>query len=180
MAIDEVLASRIRSVLSSTGGITEKSMFGGVAWMLNGNMALGITSKGDLMARVGPDAHQWALGQPGARPMDFAGRPMVGMVFVDGTGHATEDDLARWAGLALTYVSTLPRKADKPVRSVPLAKPVAKKPASKPAAKKPAAKKKPAASAKKKPAAKKPAAKKKPAASANKKPAASAKKPKRR
>lgn len=142
MAIDEALAGRVRDGLSGTGGIEEKKMFGGIAWMLGGNMALGITGKGDLMVRVGADAHQDALRQPGARPMDFAGRPMVGMVFVGPTGIKNAADLRRWIDRALRFVTSLPAKAKKPSTKARTVAPTMKKGE---ARKKPAAPKKPAA-----------------------------------
>ena len=77
MAYDEGLAERIRDTLSDLNDTTEMKMFGGLAFLLNGNMAVGIV-KDDLMVRVGAEAHDDLLALPGARPMDFSGRPMKG------------------------------------------------------------------------------------------------------
>ena len=91
MTYDEGLAERIRETLGEPPGLTERKMFGGIAFMLNGNMACGII-RDELMARVGPDAFDQALSRPHVREMDFAGRPMKGMVFVEPAG--VEDDAA--------------------------------------------------------------------------------------
>ena len=111
MAFDEVLASRIRAAVAGIPNITEMKMFGGLAFMHQGNMVLGVV-KEDLMARVGADAHPDALRQPGARPMDFAGRPMVGMVFVGPAGTAG-DQLATWVDRAMAYARTMEPKKPK-------------------------------------------------------------------
>ncbi len=110
MAFDETLAGRIRSVLEHQQGMTEKKMFGGLAFMLNGNMCCGVT-KDQLMLRLGEKEAAEALAQPHARPMDFTGRPMKGMVFVDPAGTASEEDLRGWVQRAVAFVSTLPAKA---------------------------------------------------------------------
>jgi hypothetical protein len=77
MAYDEKLAQRVRQALSGQDGIVEKKMFGGLAFMLHGNMSVGV-EKDRLMVRVGPDRYDEALARPHARPMDFTGRPMKG------------------------------------------------------------------------------------------------------
>ena len=133
MAYDEGLAERIRSVLEDAGDVTEKRMFGGVAFLLRGKMFVGIV-KDDLMVRVGPDDYEAALTRPFARPMDFTGTAMAGYVFVAPEGMDEDDVLEDWVRRGLRFAATL-----------------------KPSEKKPAAKK---ASAKKKPSAKKPVAKK--------------------
>ena len=109
MAYDEGLAERIRSILDGEPGITEKKMFGGIAFLHHGHMFIG-TAKGDLMVRVGPELHPQVLKQPHARPMDFTGKPMLGYVFVSPNGITKDIDLARWVHLSLTFVSTLPAK----------------------------------------------------------------------
>src|SRR5687768_1298176 len=95
MAYDEGLAERIREGLGPREGLTEKKMFGGIAFMLNGNMICGIV-KDELMVRVGPDGHDAALEKSGARPMDFAGRPMRGMVYVEPAAIAKAEALGAW------------------------------------------------------------------------------------
>ena len=77
MAYDEGLAQRIRELLEDTPNLSEKKMFGGVAFLVNGSMAVGII-KDELMVRVGPEAHDHAIAEPHARPMDFTGRPLRG------------------------------------------------------------------------------------------------------
>ena|SRR5438309_1688530 len=95
MAYDEKLAKRIRKLIAGNERITERKMFGGIAFMLNGNMFCGVI-KDDLMVRVGPDAHEDALAKPYARPMDFANRPMKGMVFVGPGGSRARDSGIGW------------------------------------------------------------------------------------
>jgi TfoX/Sxy family transcriptional regulator of competence genes len=109
MAYDEQLAQRTRSALATRRGITERKLFGGLAFMLHGNMCCGIV--GDrLMARVGPEAYEEALARPHAREMDFNGRPMRGMVYVEPAGVRSDRDLARWVARAVAFVETLPAK----------------------------------------------------------------------
>jgi TfoX/Sxy family transcriptional regulator of competence genes len=109
MAYDEGLAERIRSLLDNERGVSEKRMFGGIAFLHNGHMFVG-TAKGDLMVRVGPERHAHALAQPHARPMDFTGKPMQGYVFVAPNGFSEDKDLERWVRRALSFVATLPAK----------------------------------------------------------------------
>src|SRR5437899_12845010 len=109
MAYDEKLAKRIRKLIAGNERLTERKMFGGIAFMLNGNMFCGVI-RDDLMARVGPDRHEEALASAGARPMDFAARPMNGMVFVSPEGSATAEQLRGWAEQTLDFVRSLPPK----------------------------------------------------------------------
>lgn len=109
MAFDEGLAERIRVQLSETAGVAEKKMFGGLAFMVRGNMCVGILQS-DLMARVGPDQYVSALDQQGAREMDFTGRPMKGMVMVEAAAIAEENDLGAWVARCLAFTDTLPTK----------------------------------------------------------------------
>jgi TfoX/Sxy family transcriptional regulator of competence genes len=78
MAVDQDFANRIREQLADVEGITEKAMFGGLAFLLHGNMAVGIMSTGDLMLRVGPDATEEALAKPNTRLFEMRGRSMTG------------------------------------------------------------------------------------------------------
>lgn len=109
MSYDERLASRIEKRVGGTGGVTSKAMFGGIAWMLGGNMFAGIVGD-DLMVRVGPGKHADLLHEPHARPMDFTGRPMKGYLFVGPGGVKTSKDLDRWLGRAREFVATLPAR----------------------------------------------------------------------
>ena len=109
MAYDEGLAQLMRDALVDVEGISEKKMFGGIAFMLNGNMLCGVhTSSG--MARVGKDNYETALAMEGVGPMAFTGRPMGGMV--DAEDEVWDDDDRREALLALCFefVRGLPAK----------------------------------------------------------------------
>src|SRR5207253_700705 len=109
----EALAERIRTLVENQPGVTEKKMFGGVAFLVDGKMFVGIV-KDDLMVRVGPDHHEESLKQPHVRPMDFSGRPMVGYVYVAPEGLSEDEDLGRWVRLASKFVATLPEKKRRP------------------------------------------------------------------
>lgn len=109
MAYSEALAQRIRSVLPSPLDFTEKKMFGGIAFMLNGNMCCGVV-KESLMARVGSEKYDETLALPHARPMDFTGKPMKNMVFVDPPGIADDKALRDWIERCVAFVNTLPKK----------------------------------------------------------------------
>lgn len=112
MAFDEQLAGRLRHALRARPGITERKMFGGLAFMFRGHMFIGITGN-VLMARVGPDAYEKALSRPHARVMDFTGKPMKGYVFVDPAGFAQARDLSDWLRRCLAFAQTLPPKQAK-------------------------------------------------------------------
>lgn len=109
MAFDPGLSQRVREVLGERPGQTERKMFGGLAFLLDGKMFVGIVG-GALMARVGPERHQDALAQPNVREMDFTGRPMKGYVYIDPPGLAEDRDLAAWVLWCASYVATLPEK----------------------------------------------------------------------
>lgn len=112
MAFDGELASRVREVLASRNDVTEKKMFGGLAFMVAGHMCCGIDSR-NFMLRVGPDRYEAALNQRYVKPMDFTGRPLKGFVYVMPDGIKTKRDLARWIGMGLEFVETLPAKTGK-------------------------------------------------------------------
>jgi TfoX/Sxy family transcriptional regulator of competence genes len=109
MAYDEGLAERLRDVFTERDDVNEKKMFGGIAFMVRGNMCCGIVGD-DLMARVGPDADADALARPHARPMNFTGHTMKGFVYVAPEGVAEDEDLRAWVDRALEFVLTLPAK----------------------------------------------------------------------
>ncbi len=115
MAFDEGLAERIRDTLVDVRGVSERRMFGGLAFMLHGNMFVGVVGS-TLMARVGPIQHPRALCRPHAREMDFTGRPMKGYVYVDEAGTAEDANLAAWVEVCRGYVATLPTKSNKAAR----------------------------------------------------------------
>ena len=109
MACDEGLATRVREVLGDQPELVEKKMFGGLAFLLHGNMACGVRGE-DLIVRVAAEAADAALGEPGTRPFDLTGRPMKGWLLVDADGHAEGDDLRRWVDRGLAYANSLPPK----------------------------------------------------------------------
>jgi TfoX/Sxy family transcriptional regulator of competence genes len=114
MALNKDLAERIRAVLAGTGSLREVRMFGGLCFMLNGNMVAG-TSKRGLLVRVGRGQHARALARADAKPMEMSGRPMEGYVLVDPPPR-DERTLRDWLDLAAAFVNTLPPK---PPRSKP-------------------------------------------------------------
>ena len=116
MAYDEKLADRIRQALGPEGGIEERKMFGGIAFLRGGRMFVGITGD-DLMVRVGPERYEESLDKPHVRPMDFTGRPMKGYVYVAPAGRRTDTSLRAWVTLGARFVATLP--AGKPRRRRP-------------------------------------------------------------
>jgi TfoX/Sxy family transcriptional regulator of competence genes len=109
MAYDEGVAQRVRETLADERGVTEQKMFGGLAFLLRGNMCCGVIGE-ELMLRVGPEGYDEALAQRHARPMDFTGRPMRGMVYVASRGFESDADLTRWVGRAADFARSLPPK----------------------------------------------------------------------
>ena len=109
--VEDALARRVRRLRDARGNITEKRMFGGVCFLLRGNMLCG-TTKDRFMFRVGKDQHAEALSRRGARPMDFTGKAMQGFVFVDPAA-CDARGLNRWIELAIKYVGALPPKKGK-------------------------------------------------------------------
>lgn len=109
MAYDENLAQRVRRLLAPVDNIYERKMFGGLAFMLNGNMCCCV-EKENLVIRTGPDAYDDALTRPHARVFDFTGRPMRGFVYVESEGLAEEIALRDWVNTAVAFASALPPK----------------------------------------------------------------------
>jgi len=109
MAYDEKLAERIRAVLSLGTNVREKKMFGGIAFILRGNMCCGVMND-LLMARVGPEQYEACLALPHVRPMDFTGKPRKGYVYVEPAGYKEDVDLKVWIDRCVDFVSTLPEK----------------------------------------------------------------------
>lgn len=112
MAFDADLAQRVRDVLGNTPGINERRMFGGLAFLVEGRMFIGIRDS-SLMARVGPARHQDALAMPHVRVMDFTGRPMNGYVYVDAPAIAAPQELKAWVLWCVAHVAGLPAKLGK-------------------------------------------------------------------
>ncbi len=111
MPYDEILAYRVRQTIDDIDpfGLVEKKMFGGIAYMLRGNLACGVHKDG-LIVRVGDAGNASALAQPGARPFDLTGRPMRGWVYVDGAACQSDADLRAWLMLGVNFAATLPAK----------------------------------------------------------------------
>ena len=109
MAYDEGLADRVRLILKRHAGFSECHMFGGVAIMVDGHMCCGVT-RTDLVLRMQPDGVVEALRRPHTRPMDFTGKPMKSMIFVDAHGTDRDEALREWLETALAFVQSLPPK----------------------------------------------------------------------
>lgn len=109
MAYDEHLAARVRKLLKRRKGFSERKMFGGICFMLGGNMCCGVTTR-ELMLRLGPEKAAEALLEPHTRPMDFTGRPMKSMLYVDSAGYESDDDLKQWVHRAARFAAALPEK----------------------------------------------------------------------
>lgn len=109
MAFDEKLAARVRTLLQAESGLIERKMFGGICFMIQGHMAIGV-EKANLMVRVGPEQYARALKAKHARPMDFTGRPLKGFVYVSVDGYKTAASLKKWVDLGVGFAKSLPRK----------------------------------------------------------------------
>src|SRR5437660_537866 len=109
MAYDETLAKRIRQHLIRKNGVEEKKMFGGIGFLLNGNMLVGVW-KGSLIVRLGPDEDDEALKEPHVKEFDITGRPMKGWVLVEPEGVNGDDQLKGWIQRAVKFVGALPAK----------------------------------------------------------------------
>ncbi|MDH4062347.1 MAG: TfoX/Sxy family protein [Aquincola sp.] len=112
MAYDAGLAQRVREALGERPGISERKMFGGLAFLVDGKMFVGVLGS-TLMARVGPERHPDALARPHVRAMDFTGRPMKGYVFIDPPGLDDDRELAAWVSWCAAYAAALPGKKSK-------------------------------------------------------------------
>jgi TfoX/Sxy family transcriptional regulator of competence genes len=109
MAYSESLAQRLRSIFVRRRNITEKKMFGGMGFLLNGNMCVGIW-KNSLIARIDPAEYGAVLAQEHVQEFDITGRPMKGWVMVEPDGIESDEQLANWTEKAVAFVSTLPKK----------------------------------------------------------------------
>jgi len=112
VAYDEALADRIREVRAPRAEVSERKMFGGIAFMLAGNMACGVIGE-DLMVRLGAEDADQALTEPHLRPMDFTGKPMKTAIYVDPEGTADDESLAAWVEAGADLASSLPPKSPK-------------------------------------------------------------------
>jgi hypothetical protein len=112
MAYDDVLAGRIRKAMGGDRALSEKKMFGGVAFLHRGLMFVGVSGN-RLMARVGKENYEDSLGRQHVREMDFTGKPMRGYVYIEAPGIQEEDQLNFWLQRCKQFVSTLPAKVPK-------------------------------------------------------------------
>jgi hypothetical protein len=112
MAYDHRLADEIRARIGARRDLTEKEMFGGIAFIVGGNMAVGVSGD-DLMVRVGAEAHDEAVARPGARIFDLSARPMRGWIVVSPIGFETDVALDRWVRQGVEYAASLPPKKKK-------------------------------------------------------------------
>ena len=110
MAYDEDLANRIRELVSGEQGLTEKRMFGGLAFLIDGNMSVSASGQGGLLLRVDPDETDALLSKPHAQPFEMRGRVMKGWVRVDTEGLRTKRQLERWVARGVAYARSLPSK----------------------------------------------------------------------
>lgn len=120
MPFDEKLAERVRNLLKEEGRGTrfsEKRMFGGLAFLLDGKMCLGVI-EGQLVARIGPEKYESVLKKPHVGPMDFTGRPLKGYVYVSPNGIKRDTQLRPWLRQSISFVSTLEQKAGKRKRTI--------------------------------------------------------------
>lgn len=109
MTEDEALIERVRALLAGHAGFSEKKMFGGVCFLINGNMCLG-TWKGSLIVRLGKDKHEETLARPHTQPANITGRVMKGWALVEPAGIESERDLKSWVGEAAVFTASLPAK----------------------------------------------------------------------
>jgi TfoX/Sxy family transcriptional regulator of competence genes len=110
MAYDEELADRLRALLGDRPGLTEKKMFGGLAFLLAGNMAIAASGQGGILVRVDPDESAELVASTPAEPMEMRGRQMAGWLRVDVSDVAEDDELAAWVERGTAYADSLPPK----------------------------------------------------------------------
>jgi TfoX/Sxy family transcriptional regulator of competence genes len=110
MAYDEDLADRIREIVLTEDGVTEQRMFGGLAFLVNGNLSVSASGQGGLMLRVDPVESDELLGDPHARPFEMRGRAMQGWLRVDAAGVQTKRQLERWVARGIAHARSLPSK----------------------------------------------------------------------
>ena len=110
MAYDEELADRIRALLGDRPGLTEKKMFGGLAFLIGGNMAIAASGQGGILVRVDPEESDELVASTTAEPMEMRGREMAGWLRVDTANVADHAELAAWVERGTTYAASLPPK----------------------------------------------------------------------
>jgi TfoX/Sxy family transcriptional regulator of competence genes len=110
VAYDDDLANRIRELVLTEQGVTEKRMFGGLAFLIDGNMSVSASSQGGLLLRVDPEQTDALLSKPHAHPFEMRGRMMQGWLRVDAEGLRTKRQLQRWVARGIAYARSLPSK----------------------------------------------------------------------
>jgi TfoX/Sxy family transcriptional regulator of competence genes len=110
MAYDEALADRVRSLLANESGVTERKMFGGLAFLIGGNMAVAASGQGGLLVRVDPEESDRLLASSNARLMEMRGRDMKGWLRVDADDVRSKRELSKWVVRGATYARSLPAK----------------------------------------------------------------------
>ena len=110
MAYDEDLANRVRELVAGEHGLVEKRMFGGLAFLIDGNMSVSVSGQGGLLLRVDPVETESLLAKPHAEPFVMRGRPMDGWLRVETEGLQTQPELERWVAVGVSYARSLPAK----------------------------------------------------------------------
>jgi hypothetical protein len=110
MAYDTELANRIRELVQNEKGLTEKAMFGGLAFLINGNMAVSASGQGGMLLRVDPAQTESLVREPQARRFEMRGREMDGWLRIDADAVQSDDEFARWVSHGVTYARSLPPK----------------------------------------------------------------------
>jgi TfoX-like protein len=110
MAYDEDLANCIRKLIAGEPDVTEMRMFGGLAFLIGGNMSVAASGQGGLLVRVEPDTTETLLAEPHARPFEMRGRPMDGWLHIDPEGVESERQVAPWVKRGVAYARSLPPK----------------------------------------------------------------------
>jgi TfoX/Sxy family transcriptional regulator of competence genes len=113
MAYDEKLADRVRAMIGDRDDVTEQRMFGGLSFLIAGNMSVGVSGQGGLMVRLEPSDTEEALKEPGAQSFEMRGRSMDGWLRVSADVLGDDDDLRHWVDVGVGYASTLPPKQKK-------------------------------------------------------------------
>ena len=109
MPYDEAIASRVRSIMIDEAGYSERKMFGGLCFMIGGHMCCGVM-KDEMMLRLGDELASTSLDENHTRPMDFTGKTMKSMIYLEPAGFADDRDLQEWVGRAVDFARTLPPK----------------------------------------------------------------------
>jgi TfoX/Sxy family transcriptional regulator of competence genes len=110
VAYDQDFADRVRDALSMREGLTERKMFGGIGFMVGGNMACGVTSTSELMVRIAPEENEAALAEEHVREFEMSGKKMSGWLIVAREGVATDEDLAGWVDAGADHAASMPAK----------------------------------------------------------------------